>query len=381
MQDLAILKSDIELIKKLSSRKYPKSLKGLISPVEEQSFKKLQEKLKTISDKTKHQYDTYYGPFNSERSKGNPVNRAGALRRVWSGVYKGAANKQYAAQISLVINTEAGGLDIGFYFGRTSAMGLSNDQRDHLEGQLKQLGKLLYYEVENNILIKEAFNKLIELGFTTETKNKRVSPSVWLKEINESPSHSSITITVKPDDNNMVSFSTIDAYIALVMPLMISFPENISTENSISKNKLPKPLTPEQRAKQAEMRALIGIKGEELVFAFEKQRLSVANLITTGYPSHQSLISDVFHYDILSRDSDSDIFIEVKTTTRQKKDAYSKIFYMSNHEYKFFQDNIKNFRLYRVYDVYGEPEIEIIDISNIKPEVDTYRINLNQHGN
>lgn len=376
MQDLAILKSDIELIQKLSSRKYPKSLKGLISPVEEQSFKKLQEKLKTISDKTKYQYDTYYGPFNSERSKGNPVNRAGALRRVWSGVYKGAANKQYAAQISLVINTEAGGLDIGFYFGRTSAMGLSNDQRDHLEGQLKQLGKLLYNEFENNILIETAFNKLIDLGFLAETKNKRVTPSAWLKEVSENPSHSSITITVKPDNSGVILLSTIETYIALVMPLMSIFPHDINPDNVIVNIKLPKPLTPEQRAKQAEMRALIGIKGEELVFAFEKQKLSADNLIKPGYPSHQSLISDMFHYDILSHDGNSDIYIEVKTTTRQKKDAFSKMFYMSSYEYKFYKDNIMAYRLYRVYDVYGEPEIEVIDIKNITPEVDTYRIRI-----
>lgn len=376
MQDPSILKSDIELIQKLSARKYPKSLKGLISSDDEQSFKKLQEKLKTISDKTKYTYDKYYGPFNSERSKGNPVNRGGALRRVWSGVYKGAANKQYAAQISLVINTEVGGLDIGFYFGRTSAMGLANDQRDHFEGQLKLLGKLLYNEYRNNVFIKNAFNKLIDLGFLAETKNKRVTPSIWLEEVSENPSHSSITITVKPDSSGIITFSTIETYIALVMPLMAIFPKDIGLNNVTANNKLPKPLTPEQRAKQAEMRALIGLRGEEIVLEFEKQRLLRANLVKAGYPSHQALISDMFHYDILSLDGDSDLYVEVKTTTRQKMDSYSRMFYMSAHEYKFFKDNFKNYRLYRVYDVYGVPEIEVIDLANIKPEVDTYRIDI-----
>jgi hypothetical protein len=376
MQELFISKSDIELVTKLSSRKYPKSMKGIISSEEDKYFKGLQEKLKRISDTVKSQYGVFYGPFTSERSKGNPVNRAGALRRVWSGVYKGALNKQYAAQISLVINMEAGGLDIGFYFGRTSAMALDKHQREQFEKQLKQLGQLLYNEVKNNHIIGSIFNRLVDLGFITEAKNRRVTPASWLEEINISPSHSSITITVKPDDSGVISFSTIDTYIALVMPLMDAFPVDISIENNVIKNKLPKPLTPEQRAKQAEMRALIGLKGEEFVFEFEKQRLLDANINISDYPSHRSLISDTFHYDILSHDGVNDLFIEVKTTTRQKKDSYSKIFYMSAHEYQFFRDNLKNYRLYRVYDVYGDPAIYIIDIENIEPEVDTYRINL-----
>ena len=376
MPELSILKSEIELIQRLSSQRYPKSLKGLINPEDELALKKLQEKLKRISDKIKYQYDEYYGPFISERSKGNPVNIGGALRRVWSGVYKGASNKQYAAQISLVINMEAGGLDIGFYFGRTSAMRLSNDQREYLECQLKQLGKLLYDQIENNTIIKTAFNNLIDLGFLAETKNRRVTPSVWLREINESPSHSSLTITIKPDDSGIIPFSLIDIYVALVMPLMVAFPKNRSIDKT-EINKLPKPLTPEQRAKQAEMRALIGIKGEELVLAFEKQRLLEAKISRNNRPSHQSLISDAFHYDILSCDEEEDnLYIEVKTTTRQKKDIYSSVFYMSNQEYKFFQENIKNYRIYRVYDVYGNPEIEVLDIKDIKLEVDTYRINI-----
>jgi len=377
MQDLAIFKSEIELIQKLSSKRYPKTLKGSINEEEDQAFKKLQNKLKRISDKIKFQYDDFYGPFISERSTGNPVNRGGALRRVWSGVYKGAANKQYAAQISLVINMDSGGVDIGFYFGRTSAINLANDQREQLEAQLKFLGKLLGNEIENNVLIKSTFNNLIELGFIAETKDKRVSPSAWLKEIDESPSHSSLTITVKPNNNGVISFTTIDTYVALVMPLMLSFSENAGAQIRDNKNKLPKPLTPVQRAKQAEMRALIGIKGEELVFAAEKKRLFEASINKPNYPLHQSLISDAYHYDILSYDNNQDIYIEVKTTTRQKKDAYSKIFYMSSYEYNFFKDNGKNYRLYRVYDVYGEPEIEVVDISNIEPNVDTYKINLN----
>ncbi len=374
MQDHSILKSEIELIQKISSKRYPKTLKGFISDEEDQSFKKLQEKLREISDVVKYQYDAYYGPFTSERSTGNPVNRAGILRRVWSGVYKGASNKQYAAQISFVINPETGGLDIGFYFGRASAMALNSEEREHLENRLKILGRLLNKEISTNVIVHAAFHNLIDLGFKTEAKNKRLAPSEWLKTINENASHSSVTITVVPDEFGVISFSTIDTYVALVMPLMVAFPENINDSN-ISK-RLPKPLTPEQRAKQAEMRALIGIKGEEIVLAAEKQRLLNAKIIKPGYPFHQSQISDAFHYDILSYEDKNDLYIEVKTTTRLKKEAFSRFFYMSNHEYNFFIKNKKNYRIFRVYDVYGEPEIEIIDIADIQPEVDTYRINL-----
>lgn len=377
MQEISISKSDIELVRKLSSRRYPKSMKGIISSDDDRSFKGLKEKLKLISDTVKSQYNAFYGPFISERSKGNPVNRAGVLRRVWSGVYKGSLNKQYAAQISIVINIEAGGLDVGFYFGRTSAMALEKYQREQFEKQLKQLGQLLYREVESNPIIDSVFNKLIDLGFIAEAKNRRVTSANWLEEINISPSHSSITITVRPDDNGIISFSTIDSYIALVMPLMNSFPVDISIEQRVIEKTLPKPLTPEQRAKQAEIRALIGLKGEKIVFEFEKQRLLDANINNSDYPSHRSLISDTFHYDILSHDGINDLYIEVKTTTRQKKDSYSKIFYMSGHEYRFFRDNLKNYRLYRVYDVNGDPEIDVVDIENIEPEVDNYRINLN----
>ena len=55
------------------------------------------------------------------RATGNAIAIGGTnFKRVWSGIFKGAENKQYAAQISFVMNPNEACLDVGFYFGRAS---------------------------------------------------------------------------------------------------------------------------------------------------------------------------------------------------------------------------------------------------------------------
>ncbi len=69
-----------------------------------------------------------------------------------------------------------------------------------------------------------------------------------------------------------------------------------------------KPLTPEQRAKQAERRAIIGHKGEVFVMKSEKQKLTELGLATNGYPKHVALESMSYGYDILSKDENGEDF-------------------------------------------------------------------------
>ena len=377
MKNLDILKREIDLVTKLSAQKYPKTLKGHASIEEQDDLKAIQKKLKLISDSIKEQYDPFYGVFASERSTGNPVSRGGALRRVWSGVYKGSYNKQYAAQISLVINMQEGGLDVGFYFGRTSSIHLDKSERVKLENNLVNLGKTLYIASENNSLIKSTLTNLTELGFKAENKNNIVNLHQWLHNIKETPSHSSITATLKPNHNGIIEFSDIDTYIALLMPLMSIFPSiDQQVDGNSQPRNLPKPLTPEQRAKQAKIRTQIGIDGEMFVLENEKHKLSKNLIKKTNYPIHQSMISDYFNYDILSCEDETDIYIEVKTTPRLKSDPFSKFFYMSQVEYNFYNNNIKQYRLIRVYDIYGTPELETIDLENLERTTDTIRFKI-----
>jgi len=376
MNDLSIFKSDIDLVKKLNSVKYPLSLIGTAEDADIKGLKSLQEKLKEISDFIKTIYDNNYGIFVSDRSKGNPVGRGGNLRRVWSGVFKGSVNKQYAAQISIVINTDRECLDVGFYFGRASAQEMDASKRAILESQLRDLGKLLYMSINTDEIIADNYKQLFDLGFQAEIKDQRVTADIWLDNLKTDPTYSSITFSLFPNKWDEIPLSTLDTYVALVMPLMAVFPNDISVISNRQK-RLPKPMTPVQRAKQAEIRAKIGLDGEQFIMDFERQKLQSLKIDVNEYLIHKSLISDGFHYDILSHNGETAIHIEVKTTPRLKNDSFANVFYISYNEYEFYKANKDTYRLYRVYDIYGSPELDIVDMENVELEIESYRILFN----
>jgi hypothetical protein len=372
-----ISETDIALAKELNSKAYPDlTMKGVVSIKENEALKDLQHRLKNIADFFKARYDEEYGTFQSDRASGNPIGRTGKLRRIWSGVFKGTENKQYAAQISFVINTEDSCLDVGFYFGRASAQDMKKDKRAKLESHLNQLGALLFQKIQSNPELRTQYDTLFDLGFMAHIVGERVDANTWLNNANINPKHSSITYSLFPNSLGFIDLTAIDACVSFVMPLMLNIPENIEVAGKNKTKKIVPPLTPEQRAKQAEMRAMIGLEGEKFVLAHEKINLRTQNIQKKGYPCHQSLLSDSFGYDILSCNANGDLFIEVKTTTRLKGEHYAGTFYMSVPEYEFYNGNKRKYRLYRVYDIYGNPEIEIIDLTNMTFHVDGYKVTL-----
>src|ERR1041384_399589 len=136
---------DLVLINNLSSRIYSGNrLRSNATEDEKAHLVKVKHKLKSIADYFSRKYEPVYGPFRTDVASGNDIAIGGTnLKRVWSGIFKGASNKQYAAQISFVMNTEEACLDVGFYFGRASSHSLTSDQRRVLEKQLNNLGTSL----------------------------------------------------------------------------------------------------------------------------------------------------------------------------------------------------------------------------------------------
>ena len=82
-----------------------------------------------------------------------------------------------------------------------------------------------------------------------------------------------------------------------------------------------------------------GFKGELFVLEQERKKLQDQNLLVKNYPRHVSIESDIYGYDILSKDEvGNDIYIEVKTTTKREGDFKADMFYLSNNEYQMFLD-------------------------------------------
>jgi len=314
------------------------------------------------------------GIFKSERSTGNPISYHGNLRRVWSGIYKGTNNKQYAAQISFVINIKEKCLDVGFYFGRAGTFNVKNEIKQKLLRETKELGKILYTQISNDKDLQTAYYSLFDFGFKAEVKAQRVTSEEWLQNLLIDPIHSSIVFNLKPNENGEIESSSIDLYVAMVIPFISGLPELISDHTNGNNRKRAKALSPEQRAKQAEKKSLIGLAGEEYIMNLERERLKHVNL-SNKYPIHQALISDSFRYDILSvDDAGNELFIEVKTTTLLKEEKTSNTFFISSQEHAFYEENKDNYRLYRVYDVYGKPSYEILDLALVKKSIDKYRV-------
>ena len=361
-----ITKEDFDLIQLLNSRTYDKNSMSTNSTENERElFKKLKSKLKRIAVDYKNKYDTEFGEFTAVASSGNPIKFGGnKINRVWSGFYKGAENKQYAAQISFVIDAEQKGIDVGFYFGRAASRGKGADM-----DRLKFLGKSLSETISNDSDLMKQFESIIDYGFQTYSSNEKVNSNKWLEKIKLNPENSQIVYRLFPNEEGYIETSTINLYVSMLMFLMGVIP-SVGTE-IITKKK--KPLTPEERAKQAERRALIGLKGELLVFYKEREKLNQLN-IDLKHLKHVALESDGFGYDIKSCDAQkNDLFIEVKTTTRTQNDSLSNKFYMSYNEYEFYKNNKNNFRLYRVYDVEGKyPKIKIIEMNSIEIKPESY---------
>lgn len=369
-----ITDEDIALVVKLSQTHYPtKGLKATVSENEINKLLELRRRLKVISDFFKQKYEQTFGIFRSEHSTGNPVGRGGDLRRVWSGIFRGSDNKQYAAQISFVIDGQKGSLDVGFYFGRASALRLDRDKRIAYETELKGIGTLLSDALNIDNELRKRYYDLFEIGFRAEIRDTIVSPEEWLANASRDPTYSSVTIRLCSNTFGYIDLAIIDFYVALVIPLLGVIPEKIG--NTIPSKRKMNALTPEQRAQKAERLAFIGLKGEEYIMDIERSKVAAWLGTKKLLPRHVSLESDNEGYDILSYEQEGmEIYIEVKTTTLGKNHPLGNTFFLSAPEYKFYQANKNKYRLYRVWDLFGTPSWEQVDLQKVDLITNGYKV-------
>lgn len=365
-----ITKDDLVLINQLSSRFYSGNrLLSNASNKEKSHLAAIKKKLKDIAEYYSDKYSESYGNFDASVSTGNDIAIGGTrFKRIWSGIFKGASNKQYAAQISFVMNPSEACLNVGFYFGRASGHSKNKAQRDALENQLQELATNLAETIENNPLFREKYNSLLDFGFKAYTNSVELQSNEWKEKIKVGAKSAQIFAKIFPNDFGVIENSTIDSYVAQVIFLMGGV-----SAGSTSGEVIIKPLSPEQRAKQAERNAEIGLKGELFVMRKEREKLLSLGVNDTCYPKHVALESMHYGYDILSLDeTGNEIYIEVKTTTRLKKDPQSKMFFMSTNEFDTFQKEDDKYRLYRVYDIENNPARDIVDLNKIKKRSDGY---------
>ena len=365
MKEITITKDDLSFLSIIGSREYSgNTLESKCTPEEINRFKLFKAKTKMLATYFKDIYDNNYGPFEIAYPTGNDIAIGGTkLKKIWSACCKGNRLKQYAAQLMFHFNRELKSLDVGFAFGSASSHHLSINERSKAESALKSLGNELNKTINQNKFIREKYFKLFDLGFEAFYKGKRFAEGEWLDGINHDPTSAVIITRMYPNSYGEINISDIDANVSLVVGLMNAFDEDAAQREK----RIRKPLTPEQYAKQAERRAMIGKKGELFIMDKEKKRLEDSGIIREGYPEHSSLISDSFGYDIKSLNARSeDIFIEVKTTTGQKEDPKSKEFNISKSEYKYYEDNKQNYKLYRVYDVEDNQSYDEVNMDNVQ---------------
>ena len=217
-----ITKKDLEFIAELSSRAYKNNtLKSNSTEEERETLKNVKSKLKAIADTFKEKLDNSYGKFEVSVTTGNPITFGrNKLGRLWSGIFKGAENKQYSAQISFVINPVNTSLDVGFYFGKAASRDLDKQKRQHLESKLKDIGISLSNEIINEPKLNEKFNSLFDHGFQAFSNGSTVSSAKWLAIIAKDPKDSQITYSVYPNDEGLVEFKTLERYVLMLACLM-----------------------------------------------------------------------------------------------------------------------------------------------------------------
>jgi hypothetical protein len=363
--------SDLILINNLSSRQYTDNkLLSNATENERNQLDSIVNKLRTLSEYFSRKYTASYGPFDTSVTTGNPIAIGGkSFKRVWAGIFKGAPNKQYAAQISFVMNPEEARLDVGFYFGRASGHSLTREQRIALESQLTNLGLTLSNNINNNPNVRSRYSELFDFGFIAYNTANILTEDEWLNTIRTKTKNSQIVAKIYPNNFGIIENSTIDSFVSQIIFLMGSIPNPGDPAVPV----VIRPLTPEQRVKQAERLAEIGQKGELHIMEVEKQKLRNIGIDLPNYPKHVALESTHFGYDVLSLDEQGhELFIEVKTTTRPKEDRFARSFYITTNELNVYFENKRNYRLYRVYNIEGEPSLDVLDLEDLVKQPNGY---------
>jgi hypothetical protein len=365
-----ITQQDLILVNNLYKRKYSNNtILSNATEYERSELLIIRRKLKSIAHYFANYYQSRFGPFEVEMSTGNPVAQSSNLNNVWAGLFKGNTNKQYAAQISFVINRSEACLDVGFYFGRASARSLNETEKKNLERQLQDIGRNLSLSLENNKNLEEKYNLLFDFGFNAYIKGESVTALNWRKNIAKEPNSSQIVAKIYPNNFNVIEKSEIDSYVAQVIFLM-GFTNRIALTSEMSPA-----LTTQQYIKKAQRFAEIGLKGELHILQLEHIKLKKWGYLDSDYPRHVALESNTFGFDILSKNEDGeDIYIEVKTTTRAKEDIYSRSFFMTSFEFQTYERNKSNYKLARVYNVENVALVEYIDLEAVVKKPDCYII-------
>ena len=138
---------------------------------------------------------------------------------------------------------------------------------------------------------------------------------------------------------------------------IISPPEN--TEDRPIGKTIRQPVKINYLEREQNNRAL-GLKGEELAFAFEKKIL-----LDAGKESWADRIEwvsrdqgDGLGFDILSKNfNGTDKYIEVKTTKLSKDSP----FFFSANEFRFSIEQRKNYHLYRIFHFSSQPKIFMLN--------------------
>jgi hypothetical protein len=223
---------DLVLINNLNSRIYSgNSLLSNASENEKNDLKIVTKKLRMVTEYFAEKYNKAYGPFETSVTTGNPIAIRGTnFKRVWAGIFKGASNKQYAAQISFVMNPQEPCLDVGFYFGRASGHSFNKELKKTLEAQLNNLGISLSNAITKEKELRIRYNELSDFGFTAYSNGKSVSPDEWLKIIGIKTKNSQIVAKIYPNDFGYIEISTIDAFVSQVIFLMAGVKVEITVE-------------------------------------------------------------------------------------------------------------------------------------------------------
>ena len=370
-----ITQDELLFVQNLSGRTYTNqglTNGGSATDAEENRLKDIKRKLDSISGLFKASFDSKYGAFDVAKNR-NPLDRQSRMRHVWSGIYKGASKKHFAAQISFVISTMEPCLDVGFYFGIGDAPDLKAAERTELQMRLRQLGNILRTQIQTDASLNEKFYELFEYGFKAYATGSSLTSDEWLNRIGTAPANCSIIYKLFPE-NGVVSVERI----ALCVDMVISFMDAIPADGIaiVAPRRRTLPLSAEERAEQARRFKEIGDKGEQFSLKWEKNRLKDIGI--QFEPIHVALKSDSYHYDIESVEGDEPLYIEVKTTVLKKRDSLSKRFYISNDEYSFYTNNPEKYRLYRVYDIEGTPSLEVIDMEQIEIIANSYNALIRQ---
>ena len=230
--------NDIDIVKRLKAKKYANNSMGS----DGESIKTIRNKLRAIVSQLFEKFNAEYGDFQIATSSGNPLSRGGVVNRPWATLYKGSDRKQYAAQITIGIDVDAGCLDVGFYFGKASSHDIVGREKIKYEKIQEAIAQKIVNNIRANAEISCRYNSLGDLGFIYSSNHKSVTSNQWLIDAFASPKQCQIYAQIYPDsEDRVINFSTIDYFVSQIIFLMKCIDS--------SKVLLP-PLTPEQWAKK-----------------------------------------------------------------------------------------------------------------------------------